>query len=96
MSFEAAYQVSKVDIDRPENLFDITKLPLQLEYECVDPTRSQTEIDYWGGTNALDHAQCVPLINRMNDILGADELRCVLLPVAKSLDLRGHHQILGR
>ncbi len=83
ISFEAAYQVSKVDIDRPENLFDISKLPIQLEYECVDPTRSQTELDYWGGTNALDHSLCVPLINRMNDILGAEELRCIFFPSQK-------------
>jgi DNA helicase HerA-like ATPase len=83
VAFEAAYQVSKADVDRPENLFAITKLPLQLEYECVEPTRSQTEIDYWGGTNAHDHSQCVPLINRMSDILGAEELRCIFFPSQK-------------
>jgi hypothetical protein len=80
ISFDAAAQVSKADIDTPFNVFDIDKLALQLEYECVDPTRSQTEIDYWGGTNAYDHAQCVPLMNRINDILAAEELRCIFSP----------------
>jgi DNA helicase HerA-like ATPase len=79
-SFDASYQVSKLDIDRPENLFDIRKLALQLEYECVEPTRSQTEIDYWGGTNSHDHADCVPLINRIDDILAAEELRSIFYP----------------
>jgi DNA helicase HerA-like ATPase len=78
--FEAACQLAKAELDRPENHFDITKLPLQIEYECVEPFRSQTEIDVWGGGSAHDQAQCTSLINRMNDILHAEELRAIFHP----------------
>jgi hypothetical protein len=79
-TFEAACQVAKSELNRPENSFDISKLPFQIEYECVEPFRSQTEIDFWGGTSAFDQAHCVPLINRINDILAAEELRSIFFP----------------
>jgi hypothetical protein len=78
--FENALDVWKDEISTPFNSFEISKLPLQLEFECVDPIRSQQEPHYWGGTNSYDHAQCVPLINRIEDILSSEELSVIFHP----------------
>jgi hypothetical protein len=78
--FEAAMQQYKAEIDNPKNTFDIAKLPLQIEFECVDPIRSQTEPSYWGGINSADQSACVPMVNRILDLLASDDLRCIFKP----------------
>jgi len=79
--FENAMTNNKAEIDNPLNRFNISKLPLQVELECVDPIRSQTEPNYWGGINAHDQSSCVSLVNRMTDILSSDDLKCIFQPV---------------
>lgn len=78
--YESAYQLWKSEVDKPENLFTIKKLPLQVEFECIDPIRSQTETNIWGGLNSHDHSSCIPLVNRIQDIFISEELRCIFSP----------------
>jgi DNA helicase HerA-like ATPase len=77
IAFEAHMESYRAEVEDPLNKFDITKLPLQLELECVDPMRSPVEPSYWGGVNAFDQSACVPLINRINDILSSQDLETI-------------------
>ena len=70
----------RLEVGTPENRFNITNLAMQIGLECVDPIRSQTESDYWGGMNTTDHNACVPLIATLEDLLQSVELQCILSP----------------
>lgn len=78
--FEQALSARSAQLDRPESIFNIHKLALQIELECVDPVRSPTELQYWGGYNREDHAACVPLINRIEEVLRTPELNNIFHP----------------
>jgi DNA helicase HerA-like ATPase len=72
----------KHDLQVPENLFDIYRLPLQIELECVDMYRSQAEIGLWGGINNEELAGCAGLIHRCDEILTRGDLGPIFLPHA--------------
>jgi len=78
--YEDAFADLRDEIGRPENLFNISRLALQVGLECVDPIRSQTESGYWGGMNTSDHSECVPLISTIEDLLQGDELDFIFKP----------------
>jgi len=78
--FEDTLTAFKHELDDPKNKFDITKLPLQIDFECIDPIRSQAETTCWGGLNQEEQSECVGLVNRSNDIIGAEELNCIFKP----------------
>lgn len=78
--FEEATQAYKKELDVPQNRFDINKLALQIDFECIDPIRSQTETSCWGGINNFDQSACVPLINRITDVIAMEELTCIFKP----------------
>jgi hypothetical protein len=78
--FEQALAARSAQIDRPESIFNIHKLALQIELECIDPVRSSTELQYWGGHNREDHTACVPLINRIEEVLRTPELNTIFHP----------------
>ncbi len=78
--FEETLLAYKAELDMPKNAFDISKLPFQIEFECVEPIRSQAETTCWGGINSHDQSACVPLVNRIYDMLGMDELKCIFKP----------------
>ncbi len=82
---------SKVDYERERlnniakieshyNEFDITKLPLQIQNECVDPQRSPTEPFTWGAPNGMDMAYCVSMINRIQDMINSPNLKAIFSP----------------
>jgi DNA helicase HerA-like ATPase len=82
---------SKVDYERERqhhiakvesmyNEFDISKLPLQIQNECIDPQRSPTEPLTWGAPNGLDMAYCVSLINRIQDMINSPNLKAIFNP----------------
>lgn len=54
--------------------FDITKLPEQLKFECINEMRSATETDYWGNYNATEEASVFPLISKVNDVIKSSNL----------------------
>lgn len=80
VTYDAHMEQYRSEVEEPLNKFDIMKLPLQIELECVDPIRSPVEPNYWGGANAFDQSACVPLINRINDILHSQDLETIFRP----------------
>lgn len=81
--FERSMQYHQDEIDTPYPTFDIRLLARQIENECVDPQRSSMEPDVWGGVNAIDLANCTPLIGRINDILQSPNLDPIFKPGRK-------------
>lgn len=79
-SYEQAMTRRASELDRSDSIFNIHRLPLQIELECVDPVRSQSELDCWGSINREDVAECLPLINRVEDALKTRELAGIFHP----------------
>ena len=55
-------------------------LTRQLQNECVFHQRSAVEPLIWGGINASDYSMCIPLINRVQDILNTSNLAPIFQP----------------
>lgn len=60
--------------------FDIRRLTRQIHNECVNPIRSPSEPMFWGGPNTAEQSQCVPLINRVQDIVRSPNLAPIFDP----------------
>lgn len=80
--YELTFADYRDEVTSPENRFNIANLPMQIGLECVDPIRSHTESNYWGGLNIGDHNACVPLISTLEDLLQSRELDCLLRPTS--------------
>lgn len=78
--FQSEYARHLKAIDNPLAIVDISKLPQQIENECVKPTRSAVEPLLWGSINQVELAHCYPLIIRISDIIGSDELSPIFNP----------------
>ncbi|MFO0417407.1 MAG: ATP-binding protein, partial [Pseudomonadota bacterium] len=78
--FEVELEAHQARLERPDSVFNIHKLPQQLECECVEPSRSRTESQYWGGTSLTDLNDVAPLISRVEQILTEPELRPIFSP----------------
>jgi DNA helicase HerA-like ATPase len=78
--FQSEYGRHIKAIDNPLAIVDISKLPQQIENECVKPTRSAVEPLFWGGINQLELAHCYPLMIKITDIITADELSPIFNP----------------
>lgn len=78
--FDSEYSRHIKAIDNPLAIFDISKLPQQIENECVRSTRSAVEPLFWGATNPIEIAHCTPLTVKINDIISADEISCIFNP----------------
>lgn len=66
--------------------FDITKLPLQIDEECIWLS-NRTFPNKWGGYNNDERSTCVSLLSRIEDVLNSPELACVFQPQGKRLVL---------
>ena len=80
--YDQAMDDFKHELENPQNLFDIYRLALQLELECVDVYRSQTETGFWGGINHDDLAAVSGLIHRAQEILTRGDLAAIFVPHA--------------
>ncbi len=81
--FESAYMSRASEIEDPRANFDITKLPAQIDAECVYSSggfSSSPDDRHWGGPNELERSNCVTLITRIEDMLQAPELACMFHP----------------
>jgi hypothetical protein len=86
--FEAAYISRATEIEDPRANFDITKLPAQIDAECVFSSggfSSSPDDRHWGGPNELERSNCVTLITRIEDMLQAPELACMFQPGNKKV-----------
>ncbi len=78
--YEAAYAARAHEIEDPRANFDISKLPAQIDAECVYPSSgfsSNPDPSRWGVPNEIERSNCVNLITRIEDMLHAPELACV-------------------
>ncbi len=78
--FEAAYAARASEIEDPRANFDISKLPAQIDAECVFPSSgfsSNPDPSRWGVPNEIERSNCVNLITRIEDMVHASELACV-------------------
>jgi len=80
VKFENAYNEHYDLVESQDADFDITKLARQINNECIHPTRSAMEPLFWGEVNPADQANCVPLINRIQDIVTSTSLSCIFNP----------------
>lgn len=78
--FEDSCAAYREELDRPDNRFNISRLPLQIAMECVEPIRSQSEANYWGGVSAEEQTECAALINKLEQILASEDLATIFRP----------------
>lgn len=85
-AYDTAYTQHALTIERPEADFDITRLSLQINEECVWPsggTAGQPDFSVWGNANDSERSYCVTLVTRIEDMLQSKELACVFKPERK-------------
>lgn len=78
--FLAAYRKHQAFVESPLATFDIADLAEQVVNECVYPSRSELEPHFWGGINGADQGQCIPLVNRIQDISSSSNLAPIFDP----------------
>jgi len=78
--FLAAQRKHQAFVDSPHATFDIGDLAEQVINECVYPSRSELEPHFWGGINGADQGQCIPLVNRIQDISSSPNLSPIFDP----------------
>lgn len=81
--FNKAYQRHYSEIENPTANFDITKLAVQVQNECVFPQQSPVEPNFWGGTNPQELASCASLIGRIESVLRDPDLDFIFNPDEK-------------
>lgn len=80
VDFERERARNMAKLDSAYNEFDIRHLPNQIQNECVDPQRSPTEPLVWGAPNSIDLSYCVPLVNRIQDMINSPNLAAIFRP----------------
>ena len=84
--YEAAYALHVHNVESAKADFDISKLILQINAECVWQTGGTAAMPNparWGNPNEQDRSYCVSLITRIEDMLQANELACIFKPSGK-------------
>ncbi|WP_233067633.1 ATP-binding protein, partial [Sphaerochaeta sp. S2] len=69
----------QLKIDNPMTPFDVAKLTLQIEQECVYPNGYKNDISKWGDMNG-NLTYCLPLLTRINGVLASPAFSCVFTP----------------
>lgn len=82
-NFDAEYARHIDAIEDPQADFDVSKLVRQIQAECVFPTRSAFETQYWGDINGGEHSQVIPMVNRVSDIIQSTNLAPIFDPQDK-------------
>lgn len=85
--YNKAYQKHYAEIESPVATFDISKLAVQIQNECVFPQQSPVEPNFWGGTNSQELASCASLIGRIEAILKDPDLDFIFNPDEKAPSL---------
>ncbi len=81
--FDAEYGRHIDTVENPTADFDMSKLVRQIQNECVFPTRSALEPHYWGDVNGAEQSQCVPMLNRISDMIQSSNLAPIFQPMKK-------------
>ncbi len=77
-----AYKKHQAAVDGPGARFDINKLAEQIDLECVWRDDKSGDPKRWGGVQENDRSYCAGLINRVEEIVHAPEMACVMQPGA--------------
>lgn len=80
VTYEREYLKHVSALERPDCNFDVNHLIKQVQNECVNPFRSAAEPYTWGDINGLEQSLCVPLLNRMQDIIHSPDLAPIFRP----------------
>lgn len=67
-------------LDNPRQPFDVSRLVLQIEQECVWPnggTQRAPDPTRWGGPDEGSYANCLSLFSRINGVLTSPAFLCV-------------------
>ena len=80
--YDDAYIKHASSLENPFADFDLSKLPQQIDAECIWPNDLQNPTK-WGRINEQDRNYSISLITRIEDILQSKELSCVLKPGGK-------------
>lgn len=85
LQYETMSAARAHDLEDPRANLDISKLPAQIDAECVFPTggfSSKPDSSHWGAPNDIERSNCLSLITRIEDMLHAPELSCIFRPAA--------------
>ncbi|RMG40707.1 MAG: ATP-binding protein [Candidatus Dadabacteria bacterium] len=93
-TYEREYRRHIEAIESPFAKFDIRNLARQIENECVNPSRSTMEPQFWGDYNAKDQALCTPLIARIEDIIRSPNLEPIFKPGRRLSLLKAFNQFM--
>lgn len=77
--FDRAYRENADFIGTPNATIDIERLASQIDAECVWQT-SQRDPSRFGDHMENERAYCMPLIGRVEEIVGASEMACIMRP----------------
>lgn len=88
-TFQAVEQDTDISkkLDDPKQEFDFSKLPQQIEQECVWPdgfTDKHKDSKKWGGEDG-NFSHCLSLVTRINAILTSPAFQCVFRSTKESL-----------
>jgi hypothetical protein len=76
--FEDAERLQSAKVTDPSSPFDIDKLSLQIEHECVFPSANfGKDTTKWGDRSEADISYCLSLITRINAIMVSPAFHCV-------------------
>ena len=85
-AYDAAFVKHAASLQLPKAVFDIAKLNLQIDAECVWPTgflpNRQPDTTAWGGPDDAARGHCVSLMARIETLTAGAELACVFKPAA--------------
>ena len=80
VEFERGYENYINELENPYCDFEIMNLTRQIQNECVFHQRSAVEPLVWGGINSGDYSMCIPMLNRIQDILNTSNLAPIFQP----------------
>jgi hypothetical protein len=89
-NFQSAEQEPTISIklDDPKQAFNVSKLPQQIEQECVWPDAgfgTNKDFSKWGDADTASFSNCLTLITRINAILLGSAFECVFQSTEVSL-----------
>lgn len=88
--YDAAIRQHAAALQQPKATFDIERLNLQLDAECVWPTgflpppNRGADPSVWGGPDEASRGHCVSLMARIEALLAGPELACIFRPAANA------------
>jgi len=81
-----AYNALAQEVENQGALFDVSRLPRQIEFECVFPSHRKSGVEdhmRWGLRSDSDLAYCNTLISRVSSYLVEPSFDCMFKPGAK-------------